>query len=65
MCVTSTAVAPSTASGSVKTPGSRTTTWPSCSIRTQAWPNFVIRMVPSLGVDDRAISPAYPADHTR
>src|SRR4051812_17370814 len=40
----STASAPSTAPGSVNMPGSRTTTLPSCSIRTQAWPNFVIRM---------------------
>ena len=65
-CVTSTAVAPATASGSVKTPGSRTTACPSCSIRTQAWPNFVMRMVPSLGSCARApISPVTPADHTR
>ncbi len=46
--VMSTAVAPSTASRSVKAPGSMTTTWPSCSMRTQAWPNFVILMVQNL-----------------
>ena len=44
--VTSTAATPSRASRSVKEPGSMTTTWPSCSTRTQECPNLVILMCP-------------------
>ena len=35
--------------------GRSTTTWPSCSMRTQAWPNFVILMAPNYPV---RLSPA-------
>ena len=45
--VTSTAVAPSTASGPVHPPGSITSAAPSCSTRTHACPNFVIRIPPT------------------